>query len=252
MSERDATPEPIDSLALLADRVRRRVYGAVAGSQQALDRDAVAAEAGISRSLAAFHLDRLVDGGLLEATYRRRSGRTGPGAGRPAKFYRRAERAVEVSLPARRYDVAAALFADALERAGDAVAAVQAAAIDAGHAAARDVPVARRSGSQATSTRALLALLAARGFEPRQVDDGSVELGNCPFRSLTADHRQVTCAANLALVSALVGDFPGAGLVAERRDPAEPCCVELRRATGSRGPRMPPGRAHPRRRRSGS
>ena len=100
--------DALAALAPLADPVRRRLYEFVVRQPDAVDRDAAAAGAGIGRPLAAFHLDRLVSGGLLEAVYRRRSGRTGPGAGRPAKFYRRArDSEVEVSLPARRYDTLA-------------------------------------------------------------------------------------------------------------------------------------------------
>src|SRR5690606_38891806 len=68
--------------------------------------------------LAAFHLDKLVDGGLLEAGSRRLTGRSGPGAGRPAKVYRRAAGERGVSVPARDYRTAAGVLAEAAERAG--------------------------------------------------------------------------------------------------------------------------------------
>jgi predicted ArsR family transcriptional regulator len=221
--------EQIEQVALLAEPVRRRVYEAVVGAAEPLDRDAAAAAAGVSRPLAAFHLDRLVRAGLLEAAFRRRSGRTGPGAGRPAKFYRRpVDATVNVSLPARTYDVAADVFAAALEAAATSPDTVREVAAAAGHAAAREVPASRRAGARPTSRAALLGVLATRGFEPREAAHGGVELGNCPFRALTADHRELTCGANLALVSALADDFPGARLVAERRDPPAPCCVGLR------------------------
>src|SRR5919107_578403 len=106
----------IEAVALLDEPVRRALYDWVIGQPEAVSRDAAAAGIGISRALAAFHLDRLVAHDLLGAEYRRLTGRTGPGAGRPAKLYRRGSRDVSVSLPDRRYEVPAKLFATAIER----------------------------------------------------------------------------------------------------------------------------------------
>jgi predicted ArsR family transcriptional regulator len=226
----DVPRDPLAQLALLSEPVRRRVYELAAASGP-IDRDTAAAGVGISRSLAAFHLDRLAEVGLLEASYRRRSGRSGPGAGRPAKFYRRpAGASVEVTLPPRRYELAARLFAAGIDRTTDGRDATLAAARDAGREAGETIPARVRSGPRAGARRALLGLLVERGFEPRDAADGGIELGNCPYRDLTAAHRDLTCGANLALVSSLTESIGGAGLVADRRDPAEPCCVSLRRA----------------------
>src|SRR5215218_1329714 len=101
----------LDRLAALAEPVRRRLYQFVVAQGEPVDRDAAAAGAGIGRPLAAFHLDRLAEAGLLDVTYRRRSGRTGPGAGRPAKFYGPADHEFSVSVPPRQYDLAAEIFA---------------------------------------------------------------------------------------------------------------------------------------------
>jgi len=101
----DRTAEGIESLAALADPIRRRLYLHVAGEAEPVSRDQAATAVGIGRPLAAHHLDRLVEAGLLTAEYRRTSGRTGPGAGRPAKLYRRAvDREFRASLPQRRYE----------------------------------------------------------------------------------------------------------------------------------------------------
>src|SRR4051812_21459497 len=110
------TVTDIGAIALLDEPVRRALYEHVAAAGQATSRDEAATAAGVSRALAAFHLDRLVDGGLLVAEYRRLSGRTGPGAGRPAKLYRRAPGDVTVSLPDRRYEVPALVFAETIEQ----------------------------------------------------------------------------------------------------------------------------------------
>src|SRR5512139_1666519 len=113
---RDGDSDAIDAVAALGEPTRHALYDLVAGSAEPVGRDDAVTALGISRELAAFHLDRLVEAGLLETEYRRRSGRTGPGAGRPAKLYRRAGHEIEVSLPPRRYDRAAALMATALRR----------------------------------------------------------------------------------------------------------------------------------------
>src|SRR4051794_12135317 len=121
----------IDEIAVLVDPVRRRVYSHVSEQTEPVGRDATAAALGIGRPLAAFHLDRLVEAGLLDVTYRRLSGRTGPGAGRPSKLYARSRRDVSVSVPARRYELAARLFADALSRGAVGEGATIAALTDA-------------------------------------------------------------------------------------------------------------------------
>src|SRR6476659_546766 len=107
----------VAAVAALAEPTRRRLYDHVARSAAPVSRDDASAATGVPRATAAFHLDRLVDDGLLEVQFQRLSGRTGPGAGRPAKLYRRAECTVSVSLPERRYDLAGALLASALDEA---------------------------------------------------------------------------------------------------------------------------------------
>ena len=114
--------DPVRAVALLDEPTRRRIYEVVAVSHEPVGRDDTAVELGISRELAAFHLDRLVSGGLLKTEYRRRSGRSGPGAGRPAKLYRRTDRELTVSIPPRHYDAAADVFAEGLSRLQDPAA----------------------------------------------------------------------------------------------------------------------------------
>src|SRR5215813_12899059 len=107
------------AIALLDDPVRRRLYDYVASGPGPVGRDAAADALGMPRSTAAFHLDRLAEAGLLSVEFRRLTGRSGPGAGRPAKLYSRAERDLEVSFPQRRYDLAADVLAAAIEAADD-------------------------------------------------------------------------------------------------------------------------------------
>jgi hypothetical protein len=112
--------EQIAPLASLTDPTRRRLYLFAVARPQGMGRDEAATGVGISRALAAFHLDRLVADGLLVADYRRLSGRTGPGAGRPAKIYRRSARELSFSIPRRNYEPLARLLAQALTSTGEA------------------------------------------------------------------------------------------------------------------------------------
>ena len=103
----------LDAVASLGEPLRRALYSFVAASAQPVSRDDAAHAVEVSREVAAYHLNRLADDGLLEVEYRRLSGRTGPGAGRPTKLYRRSDRVHEVSIPPRRYELAARILLDA-------------------------------------------------------------------------------------------------------------------------------------------
>ena len=205
-------------LAALEEPVRRKLYEFVAAREEA-GRDEAAQATGISRALAAFHLDRLVEAGLLEASFRRLSGKAGPGAGRPSKLYRRTAERIEVSLPARRYEIAAHVFAQALEG-----TPVKEAAHARGRALARELPAA--AGKAAPLERASAAL-AACGFEPRTTPEGEVVLRNCPFDSLKG--RELVCGMNVALIEGLLAGLDLEGSVEARLAPREGlCCVALR------------------------
>ncbi|KOX11192.1 transcriptional regulator [Streptomyces sp. NRRL B-3648] len=196
-------------MGTLSDPVRRRLYRHVAAAPEEVGRDAAAEAAGISRSLAAFHLDKLVEAGLLAVSFRRLSGRTGPGAGRPAKLYRRAEGEHAVSVPPRSYGDAGRLLAEVVENAG-LDRELQAAARSAGAA-----QPAARAGD-------VVAALRARGYEPFR-DGETLRLRNCPFHALATEFPALICGMNLALIE---------GLVTEPWSPAmDPCpggcCVSL-------------------------
>ncbi|HEU4422426.1 MAG TPA: transcriptional regulator [Pilimelia sp.] len=200
------------TLGALTDPVRRAAYRVVAGAAGPIGRDEVASALGVGRTLAAHHLDKLVDAGLLEVSYARRSGRTGPGAGRPAKLYRRTAGEHTVSVPPRAYRAAAELFAEAVERSG---------------ADATLYAVAREHGrARVSPTADIVATLTDQGYEP-EVDGSVVRLRNCPFHLLAEEFPPLVCGMNLAL---LEGILDGAGLTAcrARLDP-EPgrCCVVI-------------------------
>lgn len=221
-----AEHDPVDAVSLLGEPVRRRLYDYVADAGQGVGRDEAASAVGISRSLAAFHLDKLAAEGLLDVEFRRLSGRRGPGAGRPAKLYRRAERQIQVSLPPRDFELAARVFARALD-AGEPGGVEEAAGAFGRELAAT---VRERAGRRAGAKRLLGAaeeVLAEHGFEPFRSPDGVVRLRNCPFHPLSRDHTSLVCGMNLRIMEALLTAL-GLEHVEARLD-ALPgiCCVGL-------------------------
>jgi predicted ArsR family transcriptional regulator len=215
----------ITKLGSLADPVRRSLYGFVADQSQAVSRDQAADGVDVPRHTAKHHLDRLVDEGLLVTEFRRLTGRTGPGAGRTSKLYRRADAEVVVSLPHRRYDLAGAILADAVERAlaGTPLeASVHAAARDAGRRVAAEAPLHDRRGSELGRVG---EVLARHGFEPRVGE--RLELRNCPFRLLAIQHEEVVCSMSVAFVDGVV-DRLGCRDLEATFDPDPPrCCVTV-------------------------
>jgi predicted ArsR family transcriptional regulator len=216
----------LESLAAIDEPIRRKLYFYVAGQGDDVTRDDAARATGVSRSLAAFHLDKLVEAGLLEASFRRLTGRKGPGAGRPSKLYRRASAQFAVQLPERRYELAAHILAQALAATSSAegVAAVRAAAASWGRRLAEDRSIVTKRGLPLH--RAMHALRVC-GFEPRRTTEGSVVLRNCPFDSLRSERRELVCGMNLALIEGLLE-----GLELDVRAELAPregmCCVALR------------------------
>jgi predicted ArsR family transcriptional regulator len=209
------------AIALLQDPVRRALYGHVVAAGGEVSRNQAAEAVGVQRGLAAFHLDKLVEAGLLEASFRRLGDRRGPGAGRPAKLYRRAAGEVAASLPARTYETAAHLLAEAVDQTG-ADLELQAAARRAGQAAGRG----RAAAGPGPGGAAIEQVLEARGYEPYR-DVAGLRLRNCPFARLSHEFPVLVCAMNLALIEGLLdgmGEQPGRAVM----DPGPGrCCVAI-------------------------
>src|SRR5215216_2603829 len=228
--------QQLADLAGLGDPIRRTLYRHAADRGVPISRDEAAHAAGISRPLAAYHLDKLVDNDLLEPRYHRRSSRHGPGAGRPTKHYVRADRPIELSLPARDYATLAELLARAVEAdpSGAAQAALERAAATLGaelgaEAANHTTP----DGDPDQVLASVRQTLAARGYEPYEDVDGTIRLRNCPFDRIAAQHRQLVCGANHAMLQALTeqvdSDPPTVRAVLDPQ-PGR-CCVTLTRDT---------------------
>ena len=221
----------ISAVAALDEPTRRRLYDYVVRQPEPVSRDDAAAALELPRTTAAFHLDRLVDEGLLDVVYQRLTGRTGPGAGRPAKLYRRSDQHVAVSLPQRRYDLAGQLLAAALTDAEHSGDPPRATLDQRANQLGKELGEAARSAADDRDTRdTALRVLQAHGFEPRiQGDD--VTLANCPFHTLAQQYTELVCGMNLRLLEGLLDGLATTGLTAHL-DPTPPnCCVRLQPAS---------------------
>lgn len=217
----------VSTLGSLADPVRRALYRFVSDQEDPVSREQAAQGVEVPRHTAKFHLDRLVDEGLLVTEFRRLTGRTGPGAGRPAKLYRRSGREVSVSLPHRRYDLAAEVLADAIERSLDGTPMED--AITAASEAAAELAVDTAPGwsrnRRGDDLNRVAEVIAPLGYEPK-VDDHLI-LANCPFDRLAADHRVLVCGMNLAFVCSVADRLGCSGVRAEQVPGENGCCVRV-------------------------
>ena len=210
-------------IGALAEPVRRALYEYVVTQSEPVGREAAAGAVHVPTHKANFHLDRLVEEGLLDVEFRRLSGKSGPGAGRPSKLYRRSSREWAVSLPGRRYDLVGHILASGVERAGQGVSlddALSAAAVDAGTAV----------GSEA-STGSLVDVLSTQGYEPR-VDDDVIVLANCPFDSLAQRHTELVCGLNRSFVQGIADGLGRSDREACLEPEPEQCCVKVRPREG--------------------
>ena len=226
----DERTAQVSAVAALAEPTRRRLYDHVVRQTAPVSRDDAAAATDVPRATVAFHLDKLVDEGLLDVVFERRTGRSGPGAGRPSKLYRRAECDVAVSLPERRYDLVGGLLASAMEEAQSSGESPRDALARRAFDRGRELGRAARDADAGSAGRdVVLRVLEEQGFEPRP-DEAAVTLANCPFHALATEHTELVCGMNLQLLDGLL-DGAGATDLAARLQPSPGrCCVRLERA----------------------
>jgi predicted ArsR family transcriptional regulator len=218
----------LDQLVALCEPARRDLYFLVADRGRWVSRDEAAEALGLRRGLVAHHLDRLADDGLLDVEYRRLTGRSGPGAGRPAKLYRRADRRFQVTIPPRNPALVGLLLTDAIARAGEGAAPVRRALMDAARDAGVDAGRQARSGApDADPPGALTDLLRSYGYAP-VAEEGELSLSNCPYEPLAERNRDLVCTMNLALVEGAAAGVGLRGVDCSLRAPGpEGCCVRL-------------------------
>jgi predicted ArsR family transcriptional regulator len=217
------------AIALLADQLRQRLYRFVAAQPGPVTRDQAAAAVGISRKLAAFHLDKLTAAGLLETATPDPASRR-PGPGRAPKAYRPAAAEVAVSVPQRRYDALGEVLVQAIVADGPASSARHTAhqlARERGQGLGERVRGERRLGRLGPE-RALTVvgeLLGVCGYAPARAPQLQLVLRNCPFRQLSRRAPELICGLNQEFLAGLL-----AGLQTHRidavlqPDPAR-CCV---------------------------
>ncbi|OBJ13739.1 metalloregulator ArsR/SmtB family transcription factor [Mycobacterium sp. 1245801.1] len=230
MDDADALERDAAGIGALADPVRRRLYQFVCAQPGLVSRDQAADAVGIPHHQAKFHLDRLTAEGLLETEFARLTGRSGPGAGRTSKLYRRARRDIAVSLPQREYELAGRLMATAIARSagtGEPVTEVlNRVAREYGHSIGAGK---RPPADAATALRRAVSLLGRYGYEPRFSDD-EVELANCPFHALAQEQTELACNMNHALLTGVADALAPHGPDARLCPGPDRCCVVLRPA----------------------
>jgi predicted ArsR family transcriptional regulator len=193
----------LEVIATLREPTRRRLYEYIEQQPRAVSRDEAAEAIGVQRALAAFHLEKLVDAGLLKPEYRRLSGRSGPGAGRTSKLYRRSRRRFEVSIPRHNHELLARLLAESIQ-------SPSAEAVDgsAAHEYGRSLGVRarKRAGARASARRLVGCVedvIDELGFESYRSGD-DIRLRNCPFDPLSRTYSPVVCSVGQALLKGVV------------------------------------------------
>ncbi|MEB4210926.1 helix-turn-helix transcriptional regulator [Mycobacterium sp. 94-17] len=230
MDDADALQRAAAGIGALADPVRRQLYQFVCAQRGPVSRDQAADAVGIPRHQAKFHLDRLTAEGLLESDYARLTGRSGPGAGRTSKLYRRARRDIAVSLPQREYELAGLLMATAIARSaatGEPVAEVlNRVAREYGQAIGASGTPGPAPPDAAAALERAVGLLRRYGYEPR-LCGGDVELANCPFHALAQEQTELACTMNHALITGVADALAPHGPDARLRPGRDRCCVVL-------------------------
>lgn len=228
----DGLRRDAETLGALEDELRRKLYVFVRAQGRPVSRDEAAAAVGISRKLAAFHMDKLVDRRLLTPTYARPPGRGGRGAGRSAKYYAPSDRQIDVTIPERRYDLLGSVLLRALRSQGQGETGE-----DAGRRAAGEtgLEIGRRERQRLgvpplgpeRATAVTAQVLEETGYEPYRDDRGCLRLRSCPFHGLAEQARDLVCGMNERLIEGILRGLGNdtLGIVLEPV-PGE-CCVRV-------------------------
>ncbi|MFF4338807.1 helix-turn-helix transcriptional regulator [Kitasatospora sp. NPDC001540] len=249
MTDQDAPPqqpEPIDgieSVSVLGEESRRRMFAFIRRAGHPVTRDEAAASVGISRKLAAFHLDKLVDAGLLRARY------GAPGAqrrvGRQPKVYEPTDAQISVTIPERRHELLADLLLTGVlnqDEGRSAADAATAAAADRGRRLGERERERSRPGRLGAERGLTLCerMLDAYGYEPVREGPTEVRLRNCPFHPLAAKATELVCGLNRAFLDGYLTGLDATAVRAVLDPRPGECCVVLTDAAprpGGDGPR---------------
>src|SRR5262245_6489164 len=213
--------DAVSAVGVLNDSTRLALYRYVIAQDDAVGRDQVVQATGVSRHRVRFHLDRLAEVGLLDVEFRRISERRGPGAGHPAKLYRKSELEVAFTVPERRYEFVGRMLATACATAARGSVSLS----DALERAARDAAGAT-DVQPGSGIPGAIEALASAGFEPQAVGQG-YELTNCPYRAVAEAAPEVVCRTALCLVGALLDAAGASNASAHLRPAPRRCCVTV-------------------------
>lgn len=212
----NSVPTAAAVLRTLNDPVRRGMYDFISKRAEPVGRDVVAAEAQIGRTLAAYHLDKLAAAGLLDVSYARPAGRSGPGAGRPAKLYALAKEEISVTIPPRNYQLLGGLLAAA------------AGMDDSGVVHRALLKAARQQGIElGLATGDTEATLGKIGYEPQRESNGNLTVANCPFHLVAQEQTQLVCSMNHALIQGVLEGCRCDAGRANLEPQAGRCCVVI-------------------------
>ena len=220
----------LTGLSHLDDPLRRQLYEYVTESDGPVSREQAAAAASIGRTLAAYHLDKLADAGLLTSATNGPPGVADPGLGARPSSTPAATQEMSVSLPPRDYELLAKLLVASVEQdaSGAVRTAVNAAAAEAG----------RRAGGETGGN--VVGALRNCGYLPRAGDDGRITLRNCPFHLVAQDHRDVVCGLNLRLVEGVIAGCGDPHAHAELDPHPDRCCVVVHNVSPPHAHLSPP------------
>jgi predicted ArsR family transcriptional regulator len=220
----------LTAAAALTDDLRRQMYGYIRRARRPVSREEAAESAGISRKLAAFHLDKLVEVGLLRAHYEPIGGIRK--VGRAPKLYEPTDAGLRINIPAREHDLLAGILVDALlaedQDTTGRDAAIQVARHRGAELGASESERARpgRLGAERALTLATAAL-SRYGFEPDRVTPTLLRLRNCPFHPLAAKAPQLICGINHAFLTGFLDALGASSVTAVLALRDGECCVEL-------------------------
>jgi predicted ArsR family transcriptional regulator len=228
----DQRDEAIGALGVLADRLRREMYDYIRHARRPITRDEAAAHVGISRKLAAFHLDKLTAAGLLQARYERTTGTLG----RTPKVYEVSNTPVYVAIPARRHDLLAEILLDTVRTTSAEKPAARALKVAADHgralgAAEFDRARPGRLGPQRAITLAA-GIVERCGYEPDRASPTELRLRNCPFHPMTGHDPALVCGINRAFLQGVLDGLHAGAVDAVLQPAPGECCVRLRPVAG--------------------
>lgn len=220
------------AIAALDDDVRWALYEYARAAGVPVTRESAADAVGISRKLAAFHLDKLVDLGLLTSGFSAAEVRR---VGRAPRVYRPAATDISVQVPERTPELLAGILVEAItgQRAGETGnAAAMRVARTCGTTAGTRARSRTRGGRIGVERATAVAedVLTEHGFEPYRVGD-AVRLRNCPFHPLAAQNPEFVCGLNHAYLCGVLDGIGADGrIVAELAPQPGECCVTIRPA----------------------